>query len=225
MLNGLKDAWILGGNAQAREVTLRLADWVDAVTAHLSADQLQTMLQVEQGGMMDVLAQIYALTGEPRYLAASRRFYHHAVMDPLLARRDELPGKHANTQIPKVIGAARLYEVTGEPQGRAIAGYFWDLIAHHYSYVIGGNSEDEHLFPEETMSSHLGANTAETCNTYNMLKLTEHLFGWDPRVEYADFYERALSTTTSLPPDPKRGMVTYFMSLEPGLFKDVQHPL
>jgi DUF1680 family protein len=224
VLNGLKDAWILGGNDQARDVALRLADWVDAITAGLTAEQLQAMLSVEQGGMMDVLVELYVLTGNPRYLETSRRFYHKAVLDPLLAHRDELPGLHANTQIPKVIGEARTYEATGDPRAREIATYFWDLIAHHYSYVIGGNSEDERLFPENTMAQHLGANTAETCNTYNMLKLTEHLFGWDPRADYADFYERALYNDILASQEPKLGMFTYFMSLKPGLFKTFSTP-
>ena len=224
VLNGLKDAWILGGSEQARGVALRLADWVDSVTAGLSPAQLQAMLQVEQGGMMDVLAEIYSLTGNPRYLEVSRRFYHRAVMEPLLERRDILPGLHANCQIPKVIGAARTYEVTGEPQGRAIAEYFWDLVAHHYSYAIGGDSEDEHFYPEGTMSRHLGADTAETCNTYNMLKLTEHLFCWSPGTDTADFYERALYNHILASQDPRKGMFTYFMSLKPGLFKTYSTP-
>jgi DUF1680 family protein len=224
VLNGLKDAWILGGNAQARVVTLKLADWVDSVTSGLTPEQLQTMLRVEQGGMMDVLVEIYSLTGDPRYLATSRRFYHSAVLDPLLAHRNELAGKHANTQIPKIIGEARTYEVTGNPQARSIAAYFWDLVAHHYSYVIGGDSESEHFVAEHTMSRHLGADTAETCNTYNMLKLTEHVFGWDPRAEYTDFYERALYNDILASQEPKKGMFTYFMSLEPGLFKTYSTP-
>jgi DUF1680 family protein len=224
VLNGLKDAWILGGSAKARDVALRLADWADSITAGLTPEQVQAMLSVEQGGMMDVLVELYTLTGNPRYLGASRRFYHRAVLDPLLARRDELPGKHANTQIPKVIGQARTYEATGDPSARAIAEYFWELIAHHYSYVIGGNSENEHLFPESTMSHHLGADTAETCNTYNMLKLTEHVFGWDPRADYADFYERALYNDILASQEPKMGMFTYFMSLKPGLFKTFSTP-
>jgi uncharacterized protein len=224
VLNGLKDAWILGGNTQARGVTLRMADWVDSITSGLTPDQLQTMLKVEQGGMMDVLVEIYALTGNPRYLETSRRFYHKAILDPLLAHRNELAGKHANTQIPKIIGEARTYEVTGNPQAREIAAYFWDLVAHHYSYVIGGDSEGERFFAEHTMSKHLGADTAETCNTYNMLKLTEHVFGWDPRAEYTDFYERALYNDILASQEPKKGMFTYFMSLEPGLFKTYSTP-
>jgi len=224
VLNGLKDAWLVAGNAQAREVALKLADWVDAITAGLTPDQLQAMLSVEQGGMMDVMVELYVHTGDRRYLETSRRFYHKAVLDPLLAHRDELPGKHANTQIPKIIGEARTYEATGDAYAREIADYFWDLVAHHYSYVIGGNSENEHLFPESTMSQHLAANTAETCNTYNMLKLTEHVFGWEPRADYADFYERALYNDILASQEPKLGMFTYFMSLKPGLFKTFSTP-
>ncbi len=224
VLNGLKDAWILGGNAQAREVALRLADWADSLTAGLTPAQLQTMLEVEHGGMMDVLAELYGLTGNPRYLAASRRFYHQAALDPLLARRDELAGHHANTQIPKVIGEARLYEAAGETRGRAIAEYFWDTVVHHHSYVIGGDSDDEYFFHEGSTPHHVDAATAETCNTYNMLKLTEHLFTWEPRAELADYYERALYNDILASQDPRQGMFTYFMSLEPGLFKTYSTP-
>ncbi len=224
VLNGLKDAWILGGSAQARDVALRLADWVDDITSRLSQEQLQRMLVVEHGGMMDVLAELYGLTGNPRYLAASRRFYHAAVLGPLLAHRDELAGLHANTQIPKIIGEARTYEVTGDPQCREIAEYFWGIVARHHSYVIGGDSDDEHFFDEEATPSHVDASTAETCNTYNMLKLTEHLFCWEPRVEYADFYERALYNHILASQDPELGTFTYFMSLEPGLYKTYSTP-
>jgi DUF1680 family protein len=224
VLNGLKDAWVLCDNAQARRVALRMADWVDSITSGLTPAQMQSMLRVEQGGMVDVLAEIYSLTGEPRYLDAARRFRHRAVLDPLLERRDELADKHANTQIPKIIGEAREYEATGDPDGRAIAGYFWDLVVHRYSYVIGGDSEMEHFVPEGSMSRRLDAATAETCNTYNMLKLTEHVFGWDPRAEYADFYERALYNDILASQEPRMGMFTYFMSLEPGLFKTYSTP-
>jgi DUF1680 family protein len=224
VLNGLKDAWVLCGNLQAKQVALRLADWMDAITAGLTPAQMQVMLSVEQGGMIDVLAEIYSLTGDPRYLAASRRFYHSAVLDPLLEHRDELADKHANTQIPKVIGEARTYEVTGEPDGRAIAAYFWDLVVHRYSYVIGGDSEMEHFVPEGSMSKRLDASTAETCNTYNMLKLTEHVFGWDPKAEYTDYYERALYNDILASQEPRMGMFTYFMSLEPGLYKTYSTP-
>jgi len=224
VLNGLKDAWILGGSAQARDVALRLADFADDITRGLTPRQLQSMLSVEHGGMLDVLAELYALTGNPRYLQASRRFYHRAVLDPLLAGRDELPGVHANTQIPKIIGEARTYEATGEPQGRAIAEFFWSQVVRHHSFAIGGNSDFEYFFDEGLTSHHLSPGTAETCNTYNMLKLTEHLMAWGPRVELADYYERALYNGILASQDPDIGTFTYFMSLEPGLFKTFSTP-
>ena len=224
ILNGLKDAWILAGNAQARDVALRLADWFGDMTARLAPGQLQAMLEVEQGGVVDVLAELSALTGNPRYMETARRFRHRAILDPLLAGRDQLPGRHANTQIPKIIGEARTYEVTGDLESRKIAENFWDAVVHHHSYVIGGNSYDEHFFKEAETPSHIGACSAETCNTYNMLKLTEHIFSWQPREECADFYERALYNDILASQEPKRGMFTYFMSLKPGHFKVYSTP-
>jgi uncharacterized protein len=224
VLAGLKDAWVLGENAQAKEVTLKLADWMDDITRPLTHEQMQRMLQVEFGGMNETLADIYALTGDKKYLEASQRFYHEAIMNPLLAGRDELAGRHANTQIPKVIGEARLYEVAGDTNGRKIAEYFWNEVVHHHSYVIGGNSENEHFGPPDQLSAHLGPQTAETCNTYNMLKLTRHLFEWQPKAEYFDFYERALYNHILASQDPKEGMFVYFMDLKPGHFKTYSTP-
>ena len=224
ILTGLKDAWVLGGNVQAKDVTLKLAGWVDVVTANLSAEQLQTMLSVEHGGMREVLIEIHHLTGEKRYLDTAQRFYHHAVLDPLVAGRDELPGKHANTQIPKITGAARSFEVTGNADDRTAALDFWKFVVRQHSWVIGGNSDGEHFFKPDTASTHLSAATAETCNTYNMLRLTEHLFEWQPQVEYADYYERALYNHILASQEPDQGMFTYFMSLKPGHFKTYSTP-
>ena len=224
ILAGLKDAWVLAGNEQAREVTLRLADWVDRVTAGLTPEQQQTMLRVEFGGMNETLADLYARTGNARYLEASRRFYDRSVMDPLAAGRDELPGKHANTQIPKVIGEARRYEVTGDDNGRKIAEFFWDRVVNRYSWAIGGNSDGEHFFPSDQAAEHLGPETAETCNSYNMLKLTEHLFEWGPKAAHGDFYERVLYNHILASQDPRQGMFTYFVSLKPGHFRTYSTP-
>lgn len=224
ILAGLLDAWCLGGNSQAKEVTLKLADWVDAVTAGLSPDQQQKMLQVEHGGMRESLVQLYGLTGDERYLKAAQRFYHHAIFDPLLAGRDELTGRHANTQIPKIIGEARAYEVAGDPNDRKIAEFFWNTVVRNRTWVIGGNSDSEHFFPVGKAGEHLGPATAESCNTYNMLKLTEHLFGWKPEVELADFYERALYNHILASQEPEQGMFAYFMSLKPGHFKTYSTP-
>ena len=151
---------------------------------------MEAMLGNEHGGMNDVLAGLYAATGEAKYLDLSRRFNHHAVLDPLARREDKLTGLHANTQFPKIIGAARQYELTGDERCRTAATFFWDVVTKERSYVTGGNSDDEHFSPKQELSKHIGPNTTETCNTYNMLKLTRQLFGWDPRPEYADYYER-----------------------------------
>jgi uncharacterized protein len=224
VLAGLKDAWAVAGNARAREVTLKLADWVDGLTRGLTPEQLQRMLSVEHGGMSETLAEIYALTGERKYLYAARRFYHEAIMRPLLEGRDELAGKHANTQIPKVIGEARLYEVAGSEDGRKVAEVFYDRVVRHHTYVIGGNSESEHFGQPDKLAERLGPATAETCNTYNMLKLTRHLFGWRPEAAYFDYYERALYNHILGSQEPRRGMFAYFMSLKPGHFKTYSTP-
>jgi DUF1680 family protein len=224
ILAGLKDAWVLGGNKQAKDVTLKLADWVDAVTAKLTPEQDQQMLGVEHGGMLETLVELYALTGNPRYLEVSKRFYHKAVLDPLAAGRDELPGKHANTQVPKVIGAAVTYEVTGDPDGRKIAENFWNIVTSKYTFAPGGNSDHEHFFPERDVARHLGPESAETCNVYNMLKLTEHLFEWKPEAAYGDYYERALYNQILASQEPKHGMFTYFQSLKPGHFRTYSTP-
>lgn len=224
VLAGLRDAWTLGESAQAKEVTLKLANWVDDITAHLTPDQQQTMLQVEHGGMREVLFDIYGLTKNDRYLKTAQRFEHRAILDPLLAGRDELPGKHANTQIPKVIGAARGYEVANQSEGRPIAENFWKTVVQNHSWAIGGNSDGEFFFSPNAASEHLSAATAETCNTYNMLRLTERLFGWQPQVAYADFEERALYNHILASQEPKQGMFTYFMSLKAGHFKTYSTP-
>lgn len=219
VLAGLKDAWLLAGCPEAKTVTLKLADWVDAMTRPLPPDQVQRMLGVEHGGMNETLMDLYAATHETRYLDASQRFYHKAVLDPLLAGRDELPGKHANTQIPKVVGMARTYEVTSDKKSKQIAEKFWNIVTEKYTFAIGGNSDREHFFPEGDAGRHLSPETAESCNTYNMLRLTEHLFSWDPEAKYADYYERALYNHILATQDPKSGMYAYFMSLKPGHFR------
>jgi hypothetical protein len=224
VLAGLRDAWVLGTNSRARDVALKLADWTVAITEGLSESQMQTMLEVEHGGMSEVLMDLYARTGNKQYLDASHRFHHHAVLAPLRSGRDELPGRHANTQIPKITGAARSYEVTGDQSDRNVAEEFWRRVVRDHSWVIGGNSDGEHFFTPNEASSHLSPATAETCNTYNMLKLTKHLFRWEPKVEYADYYERALYNHILASQEPRQGMFTYFMSLKPGHFRTHSTP-
>jgi DUF1680 family protein len=221
---GLRDAYLYTGNAQAKDVLVKLSDWAIHTTSALSDDQWQIMLEQEHGGMNEVLADVYALTGNAQYLALSRKFYQKSVLDPLTLREDHLAGLHGNTQIPKVIGLARLYELTGDPKDKTAAEYFWDRVVHTRSYAIGANTDGEHFGQPNKLSASLSPSTAETCNTYNMLKLTRHLFEWTPTAEYADFYERALYNHILASQDPKRGMMTYYVSLKPGHFKTYSNP-
>ena len=191
ILAGLEDMYVYGQDDQALQMAAKFGDWVVARNAKLTDDQLQAMLQTEQGGMNEALATLYALTGKKQYLETSLRFNHHQVIDPLAAGEDRLTGLHANTQIPKFVGLARQYELTGDQRFQAGARNFWETVVHHRSYVIGGDSDGE-MFTATNRLSRMGPSTTETCNTYNMLKLTRHLFCWQPQAEYADYYERAL---------------------------------
>jgi len=219
IMAGLLDVHQLCGNRQALDVVVKMADWVTLRVNRLTDDQMQAALGTEFGGMNEVLANIYAATGNPEYLRVARRFDHNAIFDPLLRHEDPLNRLHANTQFPKIIGAAREYELTGETRYRDIATYFWDRVVHHRSFVTGGNSDGEAFFPEEEFSKHLGASSAETCNTYNMLKLTRHIFEWSASAEAMDFYERGLFNHILPSQDPETGMVIYYCPLRPGAWK------
>jgi DUF1680 family protein len=224
IMAGLVDVSELCDNAQALETVTKMADWVRFRVDRLSDAQMQAALATEHGGMNEVLANIYAATGNPEYLRVAHKFDHHAIFDPLLRHEDPLNGLHANTQFPKIIGAAREYELGGDPKYRDIATFFWDRVVHHRSYVMGGNSDGEAFFPEEEFSKHLGASGPETCNTYNMLKLTRHIFEWSPSADAMDFYERGLFNHILPSQDPETGMVLYYCPLKPGAWKSFSTP-
>lgn len=213
---GLLDAHRYCDNARALEIAARLGDWADATTRNLTDEQWQKMLACEHGGMNEALAELYARTANPAHLALAKKFYHRAVLDPLAAGRDELPGKHANTQIPKAIGAARIFELTGDPKFAAIARNFYDIVLRSHTYVTGGNSDGEYFGPSGKLDRRLGANTTETCNTYNMLKLSRALFRWSPEAALGDYYERALWNHILASQHPENGRVLYYLTLRPG---------
>jgi DUF1680 family protein len=218
-LAGLLDVWRHTGNTQARTVLLALAGWVDTRTARLSYAQMQAMLGTEFGGMNEVLADIYQQTGDARWFTVAQRFDHAAVFNPLAENRDQLSGLHANTQVPKWIGAAREYKATGTTRYRDIATNAWNFTVNAHSYVIGGNSQAEHFRPPNAISGYLTNDTCEHCNTYNMLKLTRELWLLDPnRTAYVDFYERALLNhlVGAQNPADNHGHITYFTPLRPG---------
>ncbi len=221
IMAGLLEAYVHCGNRQALEVLEGMARWCKGRCDKLSEEQMQQMLNhTEQGGMNEVLANLYAVTGQPEYLALSRRFVQRTYNDPLAAGRDELKGQHVNSFIPNIIGTARQHELAGNPQDRRIAHFFWHQVVGHRCYCTGGTSNDEHwrTGPDQ-LATELGDHTQETCCTYNLLKLTRHLFSWEPRAEYMDYYERALFNSILSTQDPKTGMMMYFVTLAPGRWK------
>ena len=221
---GLIDAYVHAGNRQALEVALKFAAWAKKGTDNLDEEQFQKMLRCECGGMNESLANLYALTGNKDCLALARRFDHKVIIDPLAAKRDELQGKHVNTQIPKIIGAARLYELAGKGRDATIVRYFWDRVVNTRSFAPGGVDLRERFCAPGTEAPHLAWNTCETCCVYNMLKLARHLFGWRPDAAYMDYYERALYNHILGSQDPDSGGMTYFYSLRPGHFKVYSSP-
>jgi uncharacterized protein len=211
-------------NSKALGIAVKLADWADSILAKLTEDQFQRMLDCEHGGMNEVLVELYARTGNKNYLQLSRRFHHKAVLDPLARREDRLQGLHANTQIPKLIGLARRYELTSDAADKTAAEFFWERVVHHHSYVNGGHSDGERFGAPDKLSNRLSDNTSETCNTYNMLKLTRHLFEWRASAEYADYYERALYNHILASQNPGDGMVCYYVPLKAGARKTYSKP-
>jgi uncharacterized protein len=222
IMAGLLDMHLLAGNAQALDVLTRMAAWVKFRTDRLSATQIQTMLRTEFGGMNEVLTNLYAVTANPDHLTVAQRFDHAQIFDPLAANQDRLAGFHANTQIPKIIGAIREYHQTGVDRYRTIAVNFFDIVTAHHSYVIGGNSNGEFFQQPDQIASQLSDTTCETCNTYNMLKLARQLFFTNPsRVDYLDYYERGLYNQILGQQDPNssHGFVAYSQPLRPGGIK------
>ncbi|KAK3901374.1 DUF1680-domain-containing protein [Staphylotrichum tortipilum] len=219
-LAGLLDVWRLTGDANAKTALLALAGWVDTRTSKLSTTQMQNVLGTEFGGMNEALADIYFQTGDSRWLMVAARFDHAAVFAPLAANQDQLNGLHANTQVPKWIGAAREFKATGNATYRTIAANAWAMTTNAHSYAIGGNSQAEHFHAPNAISGYLTADTAEGCNSYNMLKLTRELFTLDPSsTAYFDFYERTLMNHLlgQQNPSDSHGHITYFTGLSPGV--------
>jgi DUF1680 family protein len=224
VLAGLVDVYRATGDRAALDLAKGMAGWVGLRAARLTDAQWQAMLETEFGGMEDALTELWAITRDPEHLRLARLFDHRAVFDPLARGEDPLDGLHANTQIPKAIGAARDCELTGEARYCAVARTFWDRVALHRSFAIGGNSEDEHFFTTRALSRHLGESTAETCNTYNMLKLTRRLFLQDGDPARLEFYERGLFNHILASQDRDPGRVTYYVPLVPGGWRTYSDP-
>jgi DUF1680 family protein len=224
IMAGLLDMYLYTDNAQALDVVTKMAAWVKFRVDRLTEAEQQAALETEFGGMNEVLANLYAVTGNADHLATAFKFDHKKLFDQWAAGEDKLDGLHGNTQFPKVIGAFREYQLTGEKRYLDIARFFWDRVALHRSFVIGGNTNGERFFPIAEFSRNLGPSSTETCNTYNMLKLTRQLFGLEPAAAKMDFYERGLLNHILASQDPATGMVCYYVPLRPGAFKTYSTP-
>jgi uncharacterized protein len=225
-LAGMIDAYQLAGIEPALDVATRLADWVGWRTGRLNYAQMQNILRVEYGGLPESLANLYSITGDETYLVTAGRFYDAAFYDPLAAGIDALSGLQANTNVPKVIAALRMWEETGDTIYRDIADNFWDIVTGHHLYVIGGSSNHEHWQDPDQVASQLSNYTCEGCVTYNLLKLTRLLhFHNQDDVAYLDYYERALFNQMLGTQDPTsaHGFNCYYTGLSPDALK--QQPL
>jgi uncharacterized protein len=222
---GLRDAYLLTGSEKAREILIRFGDWCDKLVAGISEEQMQRMLSQEHGGMNEVLADIYAISGDVKYLSLARRFNHKAVLDPLMRHQDQLTGKHANTQIPKVIGLQRIATLTGDKDAHSGARFFWENVTSKRSVAFGGNSVSEHFNNPNDFGRMVESREGpETCNTYNMLRLTEQLFAADPRAAYADYYERALYNHILASIHPNVPGYVYFTPIRPAHYRVYSQP-
>lgn len=224
VMAGLRDAYRLLGNDQALDVEKGFADWIGTIVLDLTNEQIQEMLHCEFGGVQETLADLYEDTGMDNYLKIARVFHHETIIDPLTEGNDILPGKHGNTQIPKLIASSRLFEITGDTSYRKPAEFFWETVTTHHSYTTGGHGNHEYFGEPDQLRNRLSDGTTETCNVYNMLKLSRHLFSWEPRADVADFYERALWNHILSSQHPETGEVIYNLSLEMGGHKSYQNP-
>lgn len=220
IMAGLLDAYLYCDNKQALIIQEKFADWTEHTLRNLSDSLVQRMLMCEYGGMNEALVNTYALDGKKKYLDLSHKFHDKRVLDSLALSYDVLPGKHSNTQIPKVIGCIRRYELTGDDKDKKTATFFWETVTGSHSYAPGGNSNYEYLGPPGKLSEQLTDNTMETCNTYNMLKLTRHLFALQPEARYMDFYEKALYNHILSSQNHETGMMCYFVPLRMGTQKE-----
>lgn len=217
---GLFDAHTYTGNTQALQVAIGLAGYLATVCAALDDDQLQQVLACEHGGINESFAELYARTHDRRWLALAHRLYHRKALEPLARGRDELANLHANTQIPKLLGLARLHEVDPNPGYAETTRFFWQRVTQHHSYVIGGHGDREYFSAPDTIAAHITEQTCEACCSYNMLKMTRQLFGWAPHAAYFDYYERTHLNHILAHQNPRTGMFTYMTPLMSGVARE-----
>ncbi|HVY73553.1 MAG TPA: glycoside hydrolase family 127 protein [Puia sp.] len=225
VLAGLRDAYLVGGKPLAKQMLIRLTDYIDQVSHQLSDTQIQTMLISEQGGLNEVFADVAAITGEQKYLVLARRYSHRMLLNPLMQQRDELDGLHANMQIPKAVGFERIAQLDGDTAYAGAARFFWQTVTANRTVAIGGNSVNEHFNKVSDYQLLIGSIAGpETCNTYNMLKLTRELYVSEGRPAYLDYYERALFNHILSSEHPTRGGFVYYTSMRPRQYRVYSQP-
>ena len=219
IMAGHLDMYTHCGSLTAFRTVQRMADWAIKWIAPLSDEELAKVQMVEHGGMNEVMFNLYAITGEKKYLDAGYRFEHKRFFEPLAAHEDKLAGLHSNTNIPKVVGAARGYELTGDPRYKTISENFWHTVVEHHSFAPGGTSNNNEGWSEpDTAGTHLAPGGQECCCSYNMLKLTRHLFGWQPDARWMDYYEKLLWNVRAGTQN-ENGRLMYYVPTIPGGWK------
>lgn len=224
LMAGLLDVHASWGNPTALKVMTGLATYFGRVFDALSDAQMQQMLNTEYGGLNESFAELSAQTCDQRWLAIAQRIYDRKVLDPLVAQQDKLAGFHANTQIPKIVGLARIHELSGKPDPASAARFFWTTVTEHHSYVIGGDADREYFFAPDTSAEHITEQTCEHCCTYNMLKLTRKLYSWNPDAAWFDYYERAHLNHIMAQQNPATGGFTYMTPLMTGSRRGYSNP-
>ena len=219
---GLRDAYRHTGNKLALEVEVKFAEWADGILSKLDVAQIQKMLGTEFGAMNEIMADLYADTGDERWRRAYRYFEHLAFVDPLAEHRDVLPGTHGNTQVPKLYGDLVFHLHTGEEKPGRAARFFWDVVVDDHSFATGGHGKDEYFGPPDQLNHRVDGRTAETCNVYNMLKFSRTLFALQPDAKYAEFHERALFNHILASIDPQDGRTCYMVPVGRGVTREYQ---
>ena len=225
MYAGLRDAWVYCGNEQAKTLFLGFCDWAIDLTSGLSNVLMEQMLNNEHGGMNEVLADAYAITKDKKYLDVAKRFSHRRLLVRMSQRQDNLDNMHANTQVPKVVGFERISELSGDEVYHNAANFFWDIVTGERSLAFGGNSRREHFPSKEACMDFINdIDGPETCNTNNMLKLTEEMHRRNPEARYADYYELATFNHILSSQHPEHGGYVYFTPARPRHYRNYSAP-
>ncbi|WP_308601240.1 glycoside hydrolase family 127 protein [uncultured Dysgonomonas sp.] len=222
---GLRDAYLIAGNETAKDMLIKMTDWAIKLVSNLSEEQIQDMLRSEHGGLNETFADVAVITQNEKYLKLAHQFSHQLILNPLLAHEDKLTGLHANTQIPKVLGFKRIADIEGNESWSEASRFFWETVVEHRSVCIGGNSVREHFHPTNDFSSMITSNEGpETCNTYNMLRLSKMFYQTSLDKKYIDYYEKALYNHILSSQNPQTGGLVYFTQMRPGHYRVYSQP-